>query len=88
LLAEYEGASVSLALFMTTNFVEAAGDLPEVNAGDLYGRFFGWLYERRPLTRTTREYGRDDPAGGHPVPDHVDGYAPGRGVRSTVHFGQ
>jgi hypothetical protein len=90
LLAEYEGASVSLALFMTANFVEAASDLSWVSAGDLYGRFFSWLHERRPPQRVTREYGRDDPTSGRPLPDHVDGYAPGRhGQRpTTVHFGR
>jgi hypothetical protein len=37
---------VSLALFMTAYFVDAANDLPLNQCGDLYARFYGWV--RRP----------------------------------------
>jgi hypothetical protein len=43
LLAEYDGAPVSLALLMSTYFCEAAHELPDARAGDLYTRFLGWL---------------------------------------------
>jgi len=43
LLAEYEGATVSLSLLMTAYFVDAANDLPLTQSGDLYRRFHGWI---------------------------------------------
>jgi hypothetical protein len=43
LLAEYDGAPVSLALLMSTYLCEAAYELPNTRAGDLYTRFLGWL---------------------------------------------
>jgi hypothetical protein len=43
LTAEYDRAPVSLSLLMSGYFVEAADDLRNVPAGDLYLRFFGWL---------------------------------------------
>ena len=42
LLAEYEGARVSLALYLAGFFVEACGDLPAAVAGTLHHRFLGW----------------------------------------------
>ena len=42
LLAEYEGARVSLMLHLAGCFVEASADLPTAAAGALYRRFFGW----------------------------------------------
>lgn len=43
LAAEYDGAPVSLALLMSTYFCDAAQELPDTPAGDLYVRFLGWL---------------------------------------------
>ncbi len=43
LVAEYEGARVSLALLMAAYFADAANDLPYAQAGDLYARFLGWV---------------------------------------------
>ncbi|MCW2642162.1 MAG: hypothetical protein JWP76_4468 [Dactylosporangium sp.] len=43
LLAEYDGALVSLALLMGTYFCDGAQELPDARAGDLYARFLGWL---------------------------------------------
>jgi hypothetical protein len=47
LLAEYERAPVSLALFLSTCLVDATGDLPHAKAGDLYHRFVGWAWLAR-----------------------------------------
>jgi hypothetical protein len=38
---------VCLSLVMTSRFVEAAEDLREVPAGELYLRFLGWLRSTR-----------------------------------------
>ncbi|MGC9665205.1 hypothetical protein ACNTMW_01465 [Planosporangium sp. 12N6] len=43
LLGEYADAPVSLALVLGASFVEAAADLRGVPAGELHGRFLGWL---------------------------------------------
>ncbi len=43
LLAEYAGAHVSLALYLATCFADASEDLPQAPAGELYGRFIGWV---------------------------------------------
>lgn len=43
LAAEYDRAPVSLSLLMSSYFVEAAGDLREMQAGALYVRFIAWL---------------------------------------------
>lgn len=43
LIAEYQGARVSLTAFLAACFVDAAGDMPEVPAGDLYQQFLGWI---------------------------------------------
>jgi hypothetical protein len=43
LLAQYAGAPGSLALLLGSAFVEAAADLPDVPAGELYEQFVGWL---------------------------------------------
>jgi hypothetical protein len=43
LLLEYSGARVSLILIMFSHFVAACEDLPEAKAGDLHGRFLGWI---------------------------------------------
>ncbi|MGC4836651.1 hypothetical protein ACLQ3D_19330 [Micromonospora vinacea] len=42
LRAEYEGASVSLALYMSAQLVCASRDLTWVPAGVLHLRFLGW----------------------------------------------
>jgi hypothetical protein len=42
LVAEFDGARVSLALFLAGCFVEAARDQPQITAGQLYLRFIGW----------------------------------------------
>jgi hypothetical protein len=47
LLAEYDRAPVSLSLFLAACLVDAARDLPYASAGDLYGRFVGWMWQRR-----------------------------------------
>jgi hypothetical protein len=46
LLAEYEGAVISLGLAMSAYLQDAAQDLPTAYAGDLYGRFLGWIRPR------------------------------------------
>lgn len=43
LLAEYDGAPVSLALLMGAAMVEAAGELVDIPAGALHRQFLGWL---------------------------------------------
>lgn len=43
LLAEYDGALVSLSVTMSSYLYEAVGDLPKVYAGELYQRFLGWI---------------------------------------------
>jgi hypothetical protein len=43
LLAEYDGAAVSLSLYMTALFVDAVRDQPHLPAGELFARFLGWL---------------------------------------------
>jgi hypothetical protein len=50
LLAEFDGAKVSLSLLMSSYFVDASEDLPDAPAGDLHMRFFGWT--RQPSHRT------------------------------------
>ncbi|WP_255509977.1 hypothetical protein [Micromonospora sp. AP08] len=43
LLAEYEGAPVSLALYMAAHLVSATQDMGWAPAGLLHRRFLGWL---------------------------------------------
>lgn len=43
LRAEYDGALVSLAMYLGRCFVEAAEDLPQQPAGCLHERFVGWI---------------------------------------------
>jgi hypothetical protein len=43
LLAEHDHSHISLALYLSSCLVEAAQDLPQDAAGDLYIRFIGWL---------------------------------------------
>jgi hypothetical protein len=43
LLAEYEHAPVSLALYAGATFVDAAQDLAGAPAGSLYHRFVAWV---------------------------------------------
>lgn len=43
LRAEFDGATVSLALYLGAQFVAASQDLPWLPAGDLHRRFLGWL---------------------------------------------
>lgn len=40
---EYDGASVSLALYLAACMVEAADQLPATPSGELYRRFLGWI---------------------------------------------
>lgn len=42
LLAEYQGARVSLMLYLSGCFTQACVDLPMVASGRLYHRFLGW----------------------------------------------
>ncbi|MEU5526011.1 flavin reductase [Micromonospora chersina] len=42
LRAEYDGALVSLALYLATQLVDATQDLTHVPAGHLHRRFLGW----------------------------------------------
>lgn len=42
LVAEYEGARVSLTLYLAGCFVDASADLPTAAAGNLYRQFFDW----------------------------------------------
>jgi hypothetical protein len=46
LTAEYDRARVCLSLLMTSYFADAAEDLHDVPAGELYVRFLGWLCSR------------------------------------------
>lgn len=46
LLAEYEGATISLGLAMSAYLQEAAQDLPKAYAGDLHRRFLSWIRPR------------------------------------------
>jgi hypothetical protein len=46
LLSEHAGSHISLALYLGSCLVEAAHDLPQDEALDLYSRFVGWL--RKP----------------------------------------
>jgi hypothetical protein len=43
LRAEFDGATVSLGLYMAPMFVDACEDLADAPAGELYWRFLGWL---------------------------------------------
>ncbi len=43
LLAQYDGARMSLYLTMAMKLCDAAGDLREVPAGELHDRFLGWV---------------------------------------------
>jgi hypothetical protein len=72
LRAEYDGAHVSLVLFLSGHFVNAARDLPGIDAGTLYNRFFGWLWQ------FAGGYRRDEPVAGSAVPEYVEGYRLGR----------
>jgi hypothetical protein len=42
LLAEYDGAPVSLVLYLAAQLVDAAQDLAHVPAGRMHYRFVGW----------------------------------------------
>jgi hypothetical protein len=42
LLAEFDGSFVSLLMYLSTRFQEAAQEQPDALAGDLYGRFILW----------------------------------------------
>lgn len=48
LRAEFDGASVSLALYMSSHLVSAAQDLVWIPAGRLHHRFLGWTRTRHP----------------------------------------
>ncbi|PWR04859.1 hypothetical protein DKT68_29990 [Micromonospora acroterricola] len=43
LVAEYDRASVSLALYLAAQLVDATRDLAQVPAGSLHQRFLGWI---------------------------------------------
>lgn len=43
LLGEYDGALVSLTLYLVGLFADACVDLPAAEAGALHQRFLGWL---------------------------------------------
>lgn len=43
LIAEFDGALASLAAQMGRCLIEACGELPYAQAGDLYARFVGWI---------------------------------------------
>ncbi|MFX0594021.1 hypothetical protein [Melissospora conviva] len=43
LLAEYDRAPTSLAIYLAAQFVDASQDLTAVPAGRLYHRFLGWV---------------------------------------------
>jgi hypothetical protein len=51
LLAEYDGARISLHLYLAANLVEASGHLPDVPSGQLWERFIGWAHEPRHRAR-------------------------------------
>jgi hypothetical protein len=55
LLDEYADAPVALAMYLGCAFVECVSDLPSEPAGELYLRFFGWLWLRRTAVRVTKE---------------------------------
>ncbi|WP_244871099.1 flavin reductase [Catellatospora sp. IY07-71] len=42
LLAEYDGAHVSMTLHLSGFFLEACQDIPTAESGVLYSRFLGW----------------------------------------------
>lgn len=72
LLAEYGGAPVSLALYLGACFVDAAGDLRDVPAGDLHARFFAWFQRQSRETPSWHVPGLPArrevrPLGGSPV---------------------
>lgn len=48
LLAEYQGARASLAIYLGTLFVQASQDLQYVPAGWLHNRFVGWIHRLDP----------------------------------------
>ena len=43
LIVEYRADVLPLALYLAACLVDAAYDLPDTPAGDLYQRFLGWL---------------------------------------------
>jgi len=49
LLAEYDGAPVSLGLLMADYLNDALHDLPAGASPDVYWRFLGWLDSRRQV---------------------------------------
>lgn len=51
LLVEYEGSKTTLGLLMAMRHADAAGDLRDVPAGELYERFLGWV-RRSPGSAT------------------------------------
>ncbi|MFI5845268.1 hypothetical protein ACIA8K_36750 [Catenuloplanes sp. NPDC051500] len=55
LLAEYDGARVSLAIYLGACLVEATRELFTVPAGWLYARFLGWMKAPLPAHSEVRE---------------------------------
>jgi hypothetical protein len=43
LLGEFDGARVSLTLYLAELFLDACADLPAAPAGALHQRFLGWV---------------------------------------------
>jgi hypothetical protein len=43
LARDYASAEVSLSIYLATCLVEAAADLPDRPAGELFEQFLGWL---------------------------------------------
>lgn len=57
LLAEYEGARVSLAIYMGACLVDATRELFTEPAGWLYARFLGWMKAPLPARLEVRDSG-------------------------------
>jgi hypothetical protein len=55
LVAEYPTDTLPLALYLAACLVDAAYDLPDAPAGELYQRFHGWLRHRHPRNGQRRQ---------------------------------
>ncbi len=51
LLAEFDGARVSLMLYLSGHFIDACTDLPTAASGRLHDRFLGWARAATDQTR-------------------------------------
>jgi hypothetical protein len=64
LIAEFDGARVSLSLFLAGCFVQAAREQPHVAAGLLYARFLGWARSPHAVPATDEiQWSAVDPMG-------------------------